>query len=198
MRGKDGNRADSAENVPAARRLSDWSALMVKAQAGDAIAYRTLLSAITPYLRALARRSGLAGDDVEDGVQDVLLTLHSVRHTYDPARPFGPWLVVIARNRLTDRRRSRARVSNREIELTEFHETFATDESNLLEAASDARRLHAIIADLPAGQRQAVEMLRLRELSLKEAAAASGQSETALKVALHRAVKRLRVLMDGF
>jgi RNA polymerase sigma-70 factor, ECF subfamily len=37
-----------------------------------------------------------------------------------------------------------------------------------------------------------VEMLKLRELSLREAAAASGMSMSALKVAAHRAVKALR------
>jgi len=41
-------------------------------------------------------------------------------------------------------------------------------------------------------QRDAVEMLRLREMSLKEAAAASGTSISALKVSVHRAVASLR------
>ena len=86
----------------------------------------------------------------------------------------------------------------RETELTEFHETLAAAETNQPEAASEARRLHAAIAALPPGQRQAMEMLRLREMSLKEASAASGQSETALKVAAHRALNRLRKLLkDG-
>jgi RNA polymerase sigma-70 factor (ECF subfamily) len=59
------------------------------------------------------------------------------------------------------------------------------------------RRLRSAIAALPVGQRQAIEMLRLEELSLKEASAMSGQSETALKVAVHRAVKRLRALLQA-
>src|SRR5690348_510339 len=59
--------------------LQDWSALMAAAQDGDATAYGELLRAITPYLRAVARRSGLEGDEIEDGVQDILLTVHSIR-----------------------------------------------------------------------------------------------------------------------
>lgn len=68
----------------------DWSLLMVRGQDGDQAAYRQLLKSVTPYLRALARRAGLPPDDCEDGVQDVLMTIHAIRHTYDPARPFTP------------------------------------------------------------------------------------------------------------
>ncbi|MDR3514822.1 MAG: sigma-70 family RNA polymerase sigma factor [Azospirillaceae bacterium] len=176
---------------------SDWSALMVRAQGGDAAAYRQLLGAVTPYLRALAHRAGLDGPEIEDGVQDILLTLHMIRHTYDPTRPFAPWLVGVAQHRLTDRLRRRGRQGAREMPLTEEHETFAHDETNHHEERSDSRRLRGAIETLPAGQRQAIELLRLRELSLREASAISGQSETALKVAAHRAIKRLRTLLEG-
>ena len=176
---------------------ADWSHLMARGQQGDPESYRRLLQSITPYLRSLAHRFGLSGADLEDGVQDVLLTLHSIRHTYDPTRPFGPWLTAVARHRLLDRLRHRVRQSGRETELTEFHETFAAAETNHPEMAGEARRLQAAIASLPEGQRRAVEMLKLKEMSLKEAAQASGQSETALKVSVHRAIKRLRTLLGG-
>jgi len=174
---------------------TDWSRLMALSQTGDAKAYRLLLTGITPYMRALAHRFGLTGSDIEDAVQDALLTLHSIRHTYDPGRPFAPWLVAVARHRMLDYRRKRMRQFGRETELTDFHETFAAPETNPPERAGESRRLHAAIAELPEGQRRAVELLRLQEMSLKEASAKSGQSETALKVAMHRAVKRLRMLL---
>ncbi len=175
----------------------DWSALMTRGQDGDQRAYLTLLKAITPYLRALARRGGLSADEIEDGVQDVLLTIHAIRHTYDPKRPFTPWLAAVARHRLADRARRRSRISARETPLADAHETLVAEETNLHERASDVRRLRVAISALPAGQRQAVEMLRLKELSLKEASSICGQSETALKVAVHRAVRRLRFLLEG-
>jgi RNA polymerase sigma-70 factor (ECF subfamily) len=196
------NRSSKPESEPAravgdAMRApeADWSVLMARSQSGDAASYRLLLIAVTPYLRSLAHRFGLGGPDLEDAVQDVLLTIHAIRQTYDPARPFAPWLTAVARHRLLDRLRRRVRQFGRETELTEFHETFAAVETNLIEAAGDAGRLRAAIARLPEGQRSAVEMLKLNELSLKEAAAKSGQSETALKVAVHRAIKRLRILL---
>jgi RNA polymerase sigma-70 factor (ECF subfamily) len=173
----------------------DWSALMAAAQDGDGRAYGELLGAITPYLRVVARRAGLGAEEIEDGVQDILLTIHSIRQSYDPKRPFAPWLLAVARHRLIDRLRRRGRIRLRETELTAAHETFVTDETNLHEEASDIRRLHEAIAALPPGQRQAVELLRLQELSLKEASVVSGQSSSALKVALHRALKRLSRLL---
>jgi len=173
----------------------DWAALMAAAQDGEARAYTALLRAITPYLRAVARRAGLEGDEIEDGVQDILLTIHAIRQSYDPRRPFAPWLLAVARHRLIDRLRRRGRLRFRETELTPAHETFAMDETNLPDESGEVRRLHKAIAGLPPGQRQAVELLRLQELTLKEAAARSGQSPSALKVALHRALRRLRTLM---
>jgi RNA polymerase sigma-70 factor (ECF subfamily) len=191
------SRPDTPDQRPSDQRPpeEDWSRLMAQSQTGDARAYRLLLTGITPYLRALAHRFGLSGSDIEDAVQDALLTLHSIRHTYDPGRPFAPWLVAVARHRMLDYRRKRVRQFGRETELTDFHETFAAAETNPPERAGEGAKLRAAIAELPAGQRQAVELLRLQEMSLKEASAKSGQSETALKVAMHRAVKRLRMLL---
>jgi len=188
----------SAPNLQVAtddpRSESDWSTLMARGQDGDQAAYRLLLESIAPYLRALARRGGVGAEEVEDSVQNILLTVHAIRHTYDPKRPFGPWLVAVAWRRLVETLRRRGRISARETELTEEHVTFVTEEANLSETADDARRLRGAISNLPRGQRQAVELLRLKELSLKEAAAESRQSEAALKVAMHRALKRLRRL----
>src|SRR3989475_10624311 len=78
----------------------DWSIYMARAQAGDRDAYRRLLEDVTPYLRSIASRHFRNSGDIEDTVQEVLLTVHAVRHTYDPARPVGPWLVAIANRRV--------------------------------------------------------------------------------------------------
>ena len=133
--------------------------------------------------------------DAEDTVQYILLTIHAVRHTYDPSRPFGPWLVAIARRRIVDRLRRQGRSSAREIPLEPEHETFAARETNLAEIAGDEHALREAIQRLPEGQRRAITLLKLEDMSLKEAAAASGQSVTALKVATHRAVKSLRKIL---
>ena len=170
----------------------DWSILMARAQAGEQDAYRRLLEEITPYVRSLAARCHRSSSDVEDSVQDVLLTLHAIRHTYDPTRPFGPWLVAITHRRINDRLRRHGRSAARETPLTEAHETFAAPEANYHESMSNARALRLAIERLPQSQRDAINLLKLQEMSLKEAATASGVSVAALKVATHRAMKNLR------
>jgi RNA polymerase sigma factor (sigma-70 family) len=187
---------DGPARASAAREL-DWSILMARAQAGDGAAYRRLLQEIAPYLRALAHRRHRDASDVEDAVQDILLTLHAIRHTYDPTRPFGPWLVAIANHRLIDRLRRQGRLRSRETILRPEHETFPADRANQSEKALDRRDLAAAIDKLPAGQRQAIRLLKIEEKSLKEAAAISGMTIASLKVATHRAIKGLRKMLGA-
>jgi RNA polymerase sigma factor (sigma-70 family) len=172
-----------------------FAALMTSAQNGDRAAYARLLREITPRLRAFARARyrSLRPQDVEDLVQDVLLALHAVRATYDPGRPFLPWLHGIAQHRMADGARRAARRAAHEVAVDEVPETFCVETANVLEDSyRDPEALRHAVRSLPPGQREAVEMLKLRELSLKEASAMSGMSIGALKVAVHRAIKTLR------
>ncbi len=190
--------SDRSEATPSGTRVDgsrDWSELMARAQAGDQLAYRRLLDDIAPYLRSLVTRHTMLAGEVEDVVQDVLLTVHAVRHAYDPTRPFGPWLLAIARRRIVDRLRRRGSRAA-EIPLGPQHETIVADGANLYPLLSGRRGLRDAIASLPAGQRQAILLLKLRGLSLKEAALESGLSIAALKVASHRALKALRAMLD--
>jgi RNA polymerase sigma factor (sigma-70 family) len=175
----------------------DLAGLMKIAQAGDTEAYSQLLQEITMRLRRIVRRyrSFLGVEDIEDLVQDILLSLHSVRATYDPQRPFMPWLLAITRNRLADGARRYARTSLRELNIDSLDVTFADENANKTEDVFGKEDLKNAIDGLPAAQRTAVEMLKLREMSLKEAAAVSGMSIGALKVATHRAIIALRKML---
>ncbi len=187
------DRSDAAQAEPIIREV-DWSILMARAQDGDGAAYHQLLQDIVPYLRSLASRRHRDPNDVEDAVQDVLLTIHSIRQTYDPARPFGPWLVTIANRRFIDRLRRQGRVRAQETPLTTEHETFSEARANQ-EESTGRRELEGAIDNLPPRQRQAIRLLKLKEMSLKEAAVASGMSITSLKVNTHRAMKSLRKML---
>ena len=175
----------------------DRAMLMARAQAGEREAYRRLLEDITPFIRALAARRLHDASEVEDAVQDVLLTVHTIRHTYDPARPFAPWLAAIANRRIIDRWRRQMRRNLRQTTLSSKQETFSAPEANLEDAGLDAVALRAAIERLPPGQRQAIKLLKLGEMSLKEAATASGMSIVALKVATHRALATLRKALEN-
>jgi RNA polymerase sigma factor (sigma-70 family) len=167
-----------------------WGHLMAAAQGGDQAAYRELLLALTPYLRAMAHRA-LGPEESEDAVQDILLSLHAVRHTYDPRRPIKPWLVTIAKRRLADRLRRRLRRTKREDPLDDGV-TLADEAPNHGDKVLDIRTVRRAVEGLPAAQKEAVVLLRLREMSVRDAAAACGRSEGSLKVSLHRALGALR------
>jgi RNA polymerase sigma-70 factor (ECF subfamily) len=175
-------------------------ALMRAAQDGDSAAYLALLTEIAPLIRRLVQRNRrfLQRSDVEDLVQDILLSLHAVRATYDPARPFLPWLFAIARNRMTDGARRHLRRAGNEVSVAEYPETFSDDEANRQESSyADPVALRRAIGGLPPKQRQAVEMLKLREMSLKDAASATGMSVAALKVSVHRGMIALRKALNA-
>jgi len=169
-----------------------WAAAMRSAQDGNRAVYAALLREIALALERFCRRRLPTREDADDTVQEILITLHKARATYDPALPFRPWLVTIARRRIADRLRLLKRRGT-QVELDEASGvTFEAGHANDADSRLSAGELHAAIAALPPGQRQALEMMKLKEMSLAEASAASGQSVSALKVATHRAIAALR------
>jgi RNA polymerase sigma-70 factor (ECF subfamily) len=164
------------------------------AQDGDRAAYSALLQGLLPYLRRLTARRLTRPQDVEDTVQDIYLSIHAIRHTYDPTRPLQPWINVIAERRIADRLRRLYRQRAREAPLPEdAGETFAADDANMTsEVSLDMRAVHRAIEQLPPGQRQAIGLVKVQGLSLREAAARTGQTEGAVKLSVHRALKALR------
>src|ERR1700724_2394942 len=94
-------------------REVDWAAWIRAAMSGDTVAYRRFLVSVAPHVRAVARsrcRSfGAPEGEVEDIVQEVLLTIHLKRGSWDRSRPIGPWVAAITRNKLIDVLRRRGR-----------------------------------------------------------------------------------------
>jgi RNA polymerase sigma-70 factor (ECF subfamily) len=169
---------------------------MAAAQAGDSRAYDMLLRDVLPLLRAVCRRRIDNPAEAEDAVQDALLTIHRLRHTYDPGRPLRPWLITIAERRSVDRLRRLGRRGRRETHLEPLDGTLPAPVPERWGDVAEERlaraELRAAVAELPESQRKALELAKLQDLSLAEASARSGLSIGALKVATHRALARLR------
>lgn len=165
-----------------------WPGLMARAQAGDRQAYTQLLTALVPVIRTLVRKQ--IADDVliEDVVQDVLLAIHRVRHTYSPDAPFLPWLMAITQARTVDALRRRGRLRLWETPEQEC----AIDSMALYESRDPGDELATFLNQLPQRQRQIVEHVHLREMSLKEAAIHNNLTVSAVKSLLHRALSNLR------
>ncbi|KQP58578.1 RNA polymerase subunit sigma-24 [Methylobacterium sp. Leaf399] len=175
------------------------SSAMAAAQGGDAAAYRRLLKDCLPVIAGMARAQGVRPDAVDDVVQETLVTIHRARATYDPARPFLPWLRAITQRRAIDamRRTGRRPQEVHDPIAYEAHADLGPAPGARLETGERDLALARAVAGLSPGQREAVEHLAFQERSLEEAAAITGRSKGALKVNLHRALKALRGTLSG-
>lgn len=165
-------------------------ALMLEALTGDEAAYRALLHALAPHLRAYYARRLAQAADAEDLMQETLIAIHLKRATYDASQPFTAWLYAIARYKLIDHyRRSKLR---RTLPLDEAGALFAESQSEAAEAARDVEQL---LAKLPEKRRALIRAAKLEERPVAEIAARSGLSESAVKVGVHRGLKALMRLI---
>ncbi len=171
-------------------RENEWTDLMRSANAGDTAAYHQLLKAVTPVLRAAARRGlarmGQPVDLSEDIVQDILLAVHLKKHTWDPDAPFAPWLFAIARNKLIDMMRRKGRRIF--VNIDDFAETLPGDQA---EATVSPGEVSAHLEALPPRQRDVLQAMAVEGVSIKEAAQRLSMKEGAVRVALHRGLANL-------
>lgn len=175
------------------------SALMAAAQKGDRVAYEKLLRDCASLIASLARRRGVPPDRVDDVVQEVLLTVHRARATYDPRRSFEAWLRIIVERRAIDILRQMRRHGEREVHAPLAYESYADetiDHSVRIEHKDNAKQIGAALTELPRRQREAVQHLMVDEQSLADAAVLTGRSKGSLKVNLHRALNALRLKVD--
>ena len=168
-------------------------ALLIGGLGGDEAAYHAFLKNLSTHLRGFLRvRLASLPDDVEDLVQETLLAVHNQRHTYDPGQPLTAWIHAIARYKLVDLLRRRAGREVLNDPLDEELEVFAVADND----AADARRdLGKLLEQLPDRQRLPIVHMKLEGLSVAEAARATGMSEAAVKVGVHRGLKALAALI---
>lgn len=172
-------------------------ALMVAGLAGDASAYRELLERLSRQLRGYYKgqfdRLGRGPADAEDLVQETLIGIHTRRHTYDPSQPFTAWVYAIARYKFVDYLR-RAHASLKDLPIEDVQEMTSRDDQGQVESNLDLEKL---MANLPTKMREAIQAVKLDGLTVSEAAARSGMSESNVKVSVHRGLKAMARLIGG-
>jgi RNA polymerase sigma-70 factor (ECF subfamily) len=170
-------------------QLKAW---MTRGLDGDAGAHEALLRALLPLLRSFYRRRLRgADDDVEDLVQETLISIHTRRASYDRDRPFTAWFYAIARYRLIDHfRRRRATVPIEDVEAILVAEGFE-------EAASARMDVDALLSTLSPKQARAIRDTHVHGLSIAEAAEKAGIGESDVKVSVHRGLKTLAARLKG-
>lgn len=167
---------------------ADLRGLMANAQKGDKPSYRALLDQCGRWLRRyFAHR--LPPALIDDIVQETLISLHRKRASYDPSRPFLPWLAAIARYRWVDALRKIR-------DTVEIEETDAVTD-NASGAVIARLSLERLMDNLPAAQAAAITLTKVEGCSIAETARLCGQSEAAVKVNIHRGIKKLRVMIEN-
>ena len=168
-----------------------WSAWMHLAQRGDREAYASLLGELSPVITAFLRSRFGPMPFVEDCAQECLLSIHRARGSYDSRRPFRPWLFAIVRRRAIDELRARKRRGDDAARVPELPEP---SESRDPSRPIDGARL---LETLPEAHREALVMTKYLGLSIAEAAREAGVSDMAMKSRVHRAVRQIRLALDG-
>ncbi len=167
--------------------------LWIRAQAGDEVAYREALSCLADRIRGfLRRRMQSLPDELEDLVQETLLAIHLQRGSYDATVPVSRWALAIARHKLIDLWRRRGR---REALHEPFDELAERDQPAVHEEPTAQRDLTTLLAELPQAQQHAISLIKLEGLSVAEASQRTGISASALKIQVHRGIKRLAELV---
>lgn len=167
--------------------------LLCRGLDGDAAAYRRFLDVLAPHLRAFYRRR-LSGtpDEAEDLVQEALLAIHNQRASWVREQPVTIWLYAIARYKLIDFWRRHGRHDRLNVPLDDEDELMALTDQDARDARHD---LAVLLQALPDGQRLPIVHMKLEGLSVRETAAATGLSESAVKVAIHRGLKALAAMI---
>jgi RNA polymerase sigma-70 factor (ECF subfamily) len=171
-----------------------WANAMRAERRGDGVAYERLLKDIALMLRRLVRarlaRVGLSVHEAEDVVQEILIGLHTKRHTWDDTRLFLPWLYTITRYKFIDAARRLRREASHRVEITmdEMSEIFEAPAEDIDRSMLDIDRHLAL---LPQGQENVVRALALEGATVRATAEKLHTSEGSVRVLYHRALRRL-------
>jgi len=175
-------------------REQRWAEAMRAERRGEAVAYGCMLKEVATALRrSLASRlvrAGLGAHEAEDLVQEILIGLHGKRHTWDSARPFLPWLHAITRYKLIDFTRHRRRETLRRVDLP-LEDWLEIVEAPPDEANRSTREVDRQLAALPVSQRKVVRAIAVEGASVRNVASRFATSEGAVRVTIHRAIRRL-------
>jgi len=173
-----------------------WKKLMTRAQYGDEESYGLLLGEIYPVVRRyLVSKLGAFGYN-EDVTQECLISIHRARHTYDPVRPFAPWMFAVVKYKSIDILRKHQRIWKKEVADGDFDGKTTPEGANTI-AREDIEVVHKALSSLPDEMRRAVVLTKIEGMSTRDAAEVEDVTEAALRTRVSRAYKVLRKQLEA-
>ncbi len=178
--------------VTGSDKYSAFTELLRNANGGDTASYTRFLTGIAPLLRRMiAARIPTA--DVEDVVQEVLISIHKARHTYDGERPIMPWLASITHFRMTDYlRKHYATMRHHTTDIAEVQDILADMSLSVTESTASSESIEALLKDVPEKQKRILTMMHVEGFTARQVGQKLNMNESAVKVAAHRAMKKIR------
>lgn len=164
--------------------------LLEKAIAGNRKAYHELLTQLSLLAKKFVRRKIGEHPDMDDLVQEILLSVHKALHTYDPSRPCMPWLSAIMHYRVTDWLRSHYSKDNMNKVSLDDVEDFLFSE--VTEPSDSYEYMNKAIHELPLQQQAVIHSMYFEELTVTQTSKKLNMSVSAVKVTAHRTYKKLR------
>lgn len=177
-----------------AEKTENLEALMKRSLDGDKCAYALLLQETARFLRPFLARRLNVESEVDDLLQEILISVHKARHTFDGNRPYKPWAFAIARFRLLDHMRAHyADHLHHAVELSEVENDL---QENVTKPGMSYESISREVEKLPAKQAAILQMMHQEGYTAREVAEKTGMKESAVKVAAHRAYKILRKVLE--
>ncbi|MDX1923074.1 MAG: sigma-70 family RNA polymerase sigma factor [Alphaproteobacteria bacterium] len=170
-------------------KYGEFAELLRRANDGDKACYQRFLEGIAPLLRRqIAARIPVA--DVEDVLQEVLISVHKARHTYDGERPIMPWLASITQFRMIDYlRKHYIAMRHQTTDITEVEDILA----DVTQTPASSESIDELLIDVPEKQKRILTLMHVEGFTAKQVGQKLNMSETAVKVAAHRAMKKIRI-----
>lgn len=173
-----------------------------RAQVGDAAAFEELVLRHEKPLFGLAWRITGSAEDAEDAVQETFARAFGKLGSYQPERPFRPWLYRIAHNTAVSaarRRRPGPSLDDLEADGVQVPDASAENPADSAYGAELEGRFRAAVARLSPAHRSLFQMRYGEDMSIDEVAHATGKTANATAVALHRLRERIKqfVFDDG-
>ena len=171
-----------------ADKYKELTALFCAGQSGDITSYNQFLQQISPILyRIVAKKMPLS--DIEDVLQEILISLHRARHTYDGGRPLMPWVFAIAQFRINDHLRKLYAQPQDTVDIDAMAEILGSDVTKSYE---DNESVEELLKDTPDREKKILTMMYVEGRTAKETAQRMEMNESAVKVSAHRAIKKIR------
>ena len=163
--------------------------LMVRAQGGDKQSYSVLLEQTGRWLGRYFSNK-IASDAIDDLIQETLISLHRKRDSFDPSRAYLPWIAAIARYRWVDKLRQ-----------TYKHQAGTLDFDIAEEGHEDVVgakiSIDRLLTMLPEKQAEVIKLVKVEGYSIAETSNKTGQSESLVKVNVHRGLKKLATMIES-